>query len=411
LSGSPDDVLRFTVLGCGASPGVPRIGGDWGNCDPANPKNRRRRCSLFVQRITPAGATRVLIDTSPDLREQALAAGIGTIDGVLFTHPHADHIHGIDDLRGFVINMRRRVDIYADATTMARLKEAFGYCFATPAGSEYPPILNAHDVRAGETLTIAGAGGAIAALPVDLEHGRIRSLAFRFGGLAYLPDVSDLGAEAERRLQDLDVLILNALRRTPHPSHLAVDQSLAWIERLRPKHAVLTHMHSDLDYETLRRTLPPHVEPAYDGMVIELPTLAADVTRMSEAKMASQLVNVRYMVDDVEVAVAWYTNHLGFKLLSNQAPAFADVTNGSLRLLLSGPKSSAGRPMPDGELPRPGGWNRIHLIVEDLAAEVARLRGAGVRFRNEVVTGPGGSQILLVDPSGNVVELFQPARR
>jgi phosphoribosyl 1,2-cyclic phosphate phosphodiesterase len=273
LSGSFGDVLRFMVLGCGASPGVPRIGGDWGNCDPANPKNRRRRCSLLVQRIAPAGATQVLIDTSPDLREQALAAGIGSIDGVLFTHPHADHIHGIDDLRGFVINMRRRVDVYADAATMARLEEAFGYCFATPPGSEYPPILNAHVIRAGEMVAIAG--GAIAALPVELVHGRIRSLAFRIGGLAYLPDLSDLEADAELRLQNLDVLILNALRRTPHPSHLSVDQSLAWIERLRPKRAVLTHMHSDLDYETLRRMLPPHVEPAYDGMVIELPIPAA----------------------------------------------------------------------------------------------------------------------------------------
>lgn len=127
--------------------------------------------------------------------------------------------------------------------------------------------------------------------------------------------------------------------------------------------------------------------------------------------MAAEMVNVRYMVDDVEAAVAWYTTHLGFKLLSNQAPAFADVARGSLRLLLSGPSSSAGRPMPDGERPKPGGWNRIHLVVEDLQAEVARLRAAGVRFRNDVVTGPGGSQILLIDPSGNFVELFQPARR
>ena len=127
--------------------------------------------------------------------------------------------------------------------------------------------------------------------------------------------------------------------------------------------------------------------------------------------MPDEFVNVRYMVDDVEAAVAWYTTHLGFKLLSNQAPAFADVARGSLRLLLSGPSSSAGRPMPDGERPKPGGWNRIHLVVEDLQAEVARLRAAGVRFRNDVVTGPGGSQILLIDPSGNFVELFQPARR
>jgi catechol 2,3-dioxygenase-like lactoylglutathione lyase family enzyme len=127
--------------------------------------------------------------------------------------------------------------------------------------------------------------------------------------------------------------------------------------------------------------------------------------------MSEPIVNVRYMVEDVDASVAWYTQHLGFTLLSNAAPAFADVARGSLRLLLSGPKSSAGRPMPDGDQPRPGGWNRIHLIVDDLPAEVARLRAAGVAFRNDIVKGPGGSQILLIDPSGNLVELFQPARR
>ena len=135
------------------------------------------------------------------------------------------------------------------------------------------------------------------------------------------------------------------------------------------------------------------------------------MTQGNEANMPITTVNVRYMVDDVEAAVAWYTKHLGFTLLSSAAPAFADVALESLRLLLSGPTSSAGRPMPDGERPRPGGWNRIHLIVEDLPAEVTRLRSGGVQFRNEIVTGPGGSQILLMDPSGNLVELFQPAHR
>ena len=127
--------------------------------------------------------------------------------------------------------------------------------------------------------------------------------------------------------------------------------------------------------------------------------------------MPDSTVNVRYLVDDVEAAIAWYTKHLGFTLLSSAAPAFADVTRGSLRLLLSGPTSSAGRPMQDGERPKPGGWNRIHLIVDDLTAEVARLRAAGARFRNEIVKGPGGAQVLLLDPSGNLVELFQPAKR
>lgn len=266
------DRLRFTILGCGSSPGVPRIGGDWGACDPANPKNRRRRCSLLAERISASGAaTRVLVDTSPDLREQAIDAGFGTLDGVLFTHPHADHIHGIDDLRGFVLNMRRRVDIYADAPTMTRLKEAFGYCFETPPGSDYPPLANAHTIRAREEVAINGPAGPLAALPISQAHGRIDSLAFRFGGLAYSPDVSDLDDEAEYRLQELDVWILDALRYTPHPSHLSLPEALGWIERLKPKRAILTHMHVDLDYETLRRELPAHVEPAFDGMIVELP--------------------------------------------------------------------------------------------------------------------------------------------
>lgn len=266
------DRYRFTVLGCGSSPGVPRIGNDWGACDPANPKNRRLRCSLLVQRVAASGAvTNVLIDTSPDLRQQALAAGIGALDGVLFTHPHADHIHGIDDLRGFVLNMRRRVDLYADEPTMARLQEGFRYCFETPPGSDYPPLANARSITAGRPVTIDGAGGPVSALPIAQVHGRIRSLAFRIGGLAYSPDVSDFDDEAEYRLQDLDVWIVDALRPTPHPSHLSVDEALAWIERFKPRRAILTHMHVDLDYEVLRRSLPSHVEPAYDGMTIELP--------------------------------------------------------------------------------------------------------------------------------------------
>jgi len=263
---------RFTVLGCGSSPGVPRIGGDWGACDPENPKNRRRRCSLLAQRISPQGRfTNVLIDTSPDLREQALSAGIGDLDAVLFTHPHADHIHGIDDLRGFVMNMQRRIDVFADKATMERLRAGFGYCFETPAGSEYPPIANAHQIEAGTEVTIKGQGGPLAALPVRQTHGRITSLAFRIGGLAYSPDASAFDAEAERRLAGLDVWIVDTLRQRPHPNHLSLGEALDWIARLKPKRAILTHMHCDLDYETLRRELPENVEPAYDGMVIELP--------------------------------------------------------------------------------------------------------------------------------------------
>lgn len=263
--------MRFTILGCGSSPGVPRIGGHWGVCDPTNPKNRRRRCSLLVQRISAAGVTNVLVDTSPDLREQALDAGLESIDGVLYTHPHADHLHGIDDLRGFVINMRRRVDIYADGQTMARLKEAFGYCFETPPGSEYPPILNGHTILDDVEVIVTGAGGPVAAAPIRQTHGNITSLAFRFGGLAYSPDVSGLDDEAAERLRELDVWIVDALRPRPHPSHFSVDEALGWVRRLKPKRAILTHMHVDLDYATLTRELPEGVEPAYDRMAIDLP--------------------------------------------------------------------------------------------------------------------------------------------
>ena len=213
MTSSPVDRLRFTILGCGSSPGVPRIGGDWGACDPAEPKNRRRRCSLLAERISKdGGATRILVDTSPDLREQCIDAEISTIDAVLYTHPHADHLHGIDDLRQFVLNMRRRVEIHADAETLARLYQGFGYCFATPEGSEYPPILNAHRIEAGIPVTVSGAGGDLTAVPVTQIHGRIASLAFRVGGLAYSPDVSDLSDDAEAQLQDLDVWIVDRRR-------------------------------------------------------------------------------------------------------------------------------------------------------------------------------------------------------
>lgn len=265
------DFLRFTVLGCGSSPGAPRVGNDWGACDPTNPKNRRRRCSLLAQRISGDHVTNVVIDTSPDLREQTLSAGIGELDGVLFTHPHADHIHGIDDLRGFVMNMQRRVDIFADDPTLARLKEAFGYCFDTPPGSDYPPILNAHLIHAGGPVSVEGKGRALVALPIPQVHGNITALAFRMGGLCYSPDVSSIDDDAERQMQGLDVWIVDSLRRRPHPSHFSLKESLEWIERLKPKRAILTDMHVDLDYETLRRELPENVEPAYDGMVINLP--------------------------------------------------------------------------------------------------------------------------------------------
>jgi phosphoribosyl 1,2-cyclic phosphate phosphodiesterase len=262
--------MRFTILGCGSSGGVPRVGNIWGNCDPANPKNRRRRCSLLVEKFGRGGSTTVLVDTSPDLREQMLTTRITTLDAVLFTHEHADHTHCFDDLRGFFFNAWRRLDIYSDARTQASLMQRFDYCFVQPAGSSYPAILNVHDISPPTPVRIDGPGGTIEAVPIVQEHGDAPSLGFRFGNLAYCPDVGGIPESSVPLLQGLDVWIVDALRPVPHPSHFGVKQALAWIERLAPKRAILTHMTFDLDYEALRRELPPHVEPAYDGLVLHV---------------------------------------------------------------------------------------------------------------------------------------------
>lgn len=263
------DRLRLVITGCGSSPGTPRIIGDWGNCDPANPKNRRRRAAALVERISESGeVTRVAIDTGPDFREQMLDAGATHLDAVVYTHPHADHIHGIDDLRGFALVQRRRIDIHADRPTLDRLRDSFGYCFETPPGSSYPPILNPHVITHDDAFAIDGPGGAIEFLPLPQIHGDIISLGFRIGGLAYCSDVSAFPAETLARLQGLDVLIVDALQYKRHPSHFSLEEALGVIERLKPKRAVLTHMHIPLDYDTVTAETPAHVEPAYDGMVI-----------------------------------------------------------------------------------------------------------------------------------------------
>lgn len=263
------DKFVFTILGCGSSPGVPRIGNDWGACDPNNPKNERLRCSLMVERIATSGAiTRILIDTSPDLRTQMLREKVQRIDGVLFTHPHADHIHGIDDLRAFWIHQRKRVDCYADAPTRARLFEAFRYCYETPPESSYPPILNDHIIKAGESVTIDGPGGSITAMPFEQIHGDICSLGFRVGDFAYSSDVSGLDDQAFSTLEGVDTWVVDALRHTPHPSHFSVSEALAAAKRVRCRRTILTHMHIDLDFNRLLEDLPAGIEPAYDGLRI-----------------------------------------------------------------------------------------------------------------------------------------------
>jgi phosphoribosyl 1,2-cyclic phosphate phosphodiesterase len=268
--------LKLTILGCGTSGGVPRVGNIWGACDPSNPKNRRRRCSVLVQKEGGEGTTNLLVDTSPDLREQLLDTGVGWLDGVLYTHDHADHTHGIDDLRMVSYNGRRRVAVYHDVETGRMLRQRFGYCFYTPPESEYPPILDSHVLASGEQVKILGPGGAIEALPFKQRHGSGETLGFRFGGIAYSPDVSDLPEESCKYLEDLDVWIIDALRYVRHPSHFSVDEALAWIARVKPNRAVLTHMHVDLDYAALARALPQGVEPAYDGMVLTIKDKIAD---------------------------------------------------------------------------------------------------------------------------------------
>ncbi|WP_171128204.1 MULTISPECIES: MBL fold metallo-hydrolase [unclassified Ruegeria] len=258
--------LRCTILGCGSSGGVPRLGGHWGECDPGNPKNTRRRCSMLVERDGPDGTTSVLIDTSPDMRSQLLDTDTGRLDGVVFTHAHADHTNGIDDLRMIVFNMKSRVPVWADGDTQNALLGRFGYAFVQPEGSPYPPILDLKTIDG--PFEIDGPGGPIPFHPFRVEHGSIDSLGFRMGNLAYLPDVSEIYDAAWADLEGLDCLIIDALRRTPHPTHAHLDKTLGWIDRLSPKRAVLTNMHIDLDYDTVAAETPDHITPAYDGMVI-----------------------------------------------------------------------------------------------------------------------------------------------
>lgn len=270
--------LKFTMLGCGSSPGVPRINGEWGNCDPSNPRNRRLRCSALVERIGANGKTVAVIDTSPDFREQMLAAKVRHVDGVLYTHAHADHIHGIDDLRQYALSQQRRIPVYADAYTGQHLQTAFGYCFATPPGGMYPPILAMNALEAGKSVRIEGEGGPLDFVPVLQTHGPMTSLGFRFGGdlamltggLCYSPDISGIPGQSIKQFEKLDVWVVDALQYRHHISHFSLTDALQWIEKLAPKRAILTHMHIPLDYETVSNETPMHVIPGYDGLAIEL---------------------------------------------------------------------------------------------------------------------------------------------
>jgi phosphoribosyl 1,2-cyclic phosphate phosphodiesterase len=255
--------MRVTILGCGASTGVPAIGPNWGRCDPTDPRNRRRRVSALVEL---RGVT-ILIDTSPDLREQLIDARVARLDAVVITHAHADHLHGIDDLRSVNRLMRQAIPLYAEAKTLAEIRRRFGYVLEPidEPGRYYKPTMVAYEIAG--SFEIAG----ISIVPFAQDHGFSTTLGLRIGGFAYSTDVTELDAAAFAAIEGVELWIVDCLRREPHPTHSHLAKTLSWIARVRPRRAVLTHMDQSLDYRELSAELPSGVEPGRDGLVIELP--------------------------------------------------------------------------------------------------------------------------------------------
>lgn len=260
--------LEVTILGCGSSGGVPRADGDWGICDPAEPKNFRTRCSMLVRRRGEGEQTTVVVDTSPEFRIQAARAGVKRCDAVLLTHDHADQVHGLDDVRAFYLRQQARIPCWMDAATDATMMRRFGYIFEGEGG--YPAICDRRLIPAhGVRWEVDGPSGAIPVVTFDQDHGGVRSVGYRFGDIAYSSDVVGLDEAAFEALAGLDVWIVDALRRRPHPTHAHLDLALQWIARVKPRRAVLTNMHIDMDFQRLCAELPDGVEPAYDGMAFE----------------------------------------------------------------------------------------------------------------------------------------------
>jgi phosphoribosyl 1,2-cyclic phosphate phosphodiesterase len=272
--------MRAVILGCGSSGGVPRAGGadgkgDWGACDPSEPKNRRKRCSLLVERAHPkdgfarGAVTSAVIDTSPDFRAQMLEAAVSHVDGVILTHDHADQTHGIDDLRAFAVRARRRVPVWLDRSTSGAVVERFRYCFEQAEGSWYPAILEEKKIPpCGEPFMISGPAGDISVTAFLQEHGPVNALGFRIGDLAYSSDANDLPPESFEILKGVKIWIVDALQIEPHGTHANLETTLRWIEAVKPERAILTNLHVTMDYRTLLKSLPKGVEPAFDGLEI-----------------------------------------------------------------------------------------------------------------------------------------------
>ena len=260
--------LHFRILGCGSSGGVPRIDGDWGDCDPNEPKNKRSRCSLLVSSTTEEGVTNLLIDTSPDMREQLIAAQAGHIDAVAFTHDHADQSHGIDDLRALAYKFRKRIPVWMDARTSETITDRFAYCFREINNSGYPSILEEKRIdQSFKIVEVKGKGGPITAQPFPVEHGRITALGYKIGDVVYTPDVSEIPTESFDYIYGAETWVVDALRPTPHPTHFHLEKTLNYIEKFNVKRAFLTNLHIDMDYKTLGDALPQHVQPSFDGLV------------------------------------------------------------------------------------------------------------------------------------------------
>ena len=272
--------LRITVLGCGSSGGVPRVGGDWGVCDPNNPKNRRSRCSVLVEKWAnsdvPLGddapeqdkRTIILVDTSPDLREQLLSAKVGRVDALLYTHDHADQSHGIDDMRAIAYRMRQRIPTYMDEHTKTFVFKRFEYCFNMPDGRVHPAILDLQPLfSSGDKFQIDGAGGSICITALGLSHGPTPSFGFKFDDkIVYTPDVWDIADDVLELIESPEVWLVDALRYASHPTHAHADKTLSWLARTKTRLAVLTNLHIDLDYNTLTSELMANQVVAYDGL-------------------------------------------------------------------------------------------------------------------------------------------------